>query len=186
MTERELLPCPFCGGGANIEIYPPREVKFPAFQGVCQVCKIHGKMVLDRDLAITAWNTRARPDEGEAVAWRWTMIAEGQPTVRLSQNNRISPFGEPGVDHSKTFIVTCDPLFAHPPRSPEPWRAPEGFVLALAEPTEDMIAAVVTRYGLPWREVSRLLCCYRDLLSAAPPAPLPGKDAPPIDTEEVG
>ena len=76
-----LLPCPFCGGAAEV-----REWDFPyvRFQARCVECKTTGRTRFnERAKAIAAWNRRTPPtpatDEREAVA-RAIEIADAHPS----------------------------------------------------------------------------------------------------------
>lgn len=57
---RELKPCPFCGGEAEIhhvpDMFSPRR---NVYWGQCCSCRMSGKHHRTRQKAIVAWNTRA-------------------------------------------------------------------------------------------------------------------------------
>ena len=69
MTQTELEPCPFCGGGEQIALpptcakqdaYDPADRAFPVVRCKCGA-EVPGKdwdYSMDCESAITAWNTR--------------------------------------------------------------------------------------------------------------------------------
>lgn len=65
MTDlKKLLPCPFCGGGADIEEVSasPFEEELATFWAIgCKECNI-GWYEEDKSKAITKWNCRAECD----------------------------------------------------------------------------------------------------------------------------
>ena len=55
----------------------------------------------------------------QPVAFLWTLdntegIPENKPAQALDFDGKRSPFGTPGKDHSRSFKVTCEPLYASP------------------------------------------------------------------------
>ena len=53
-TEREVLPCPFCGEeNLRIEEFPRN-----AFAVKCKKCSIWGELSPDQNEAVDKWNTR--------------------------------------------------------------------------------------------------------------------------------
>jgi len=64
-------------------------------------------------------------EAGEPVAWAHTLHMEGGQTRRTLVDWKAlayySAFGEPGKDHSEEYPVTCEPLYATPRISTEPF-----------------------------------------------------------------
>ena len=54
MCDKELLPCPFCGGEAELFDYP--EMK--AYCVACLECGVETLIYSSKEKAIKAWNTR--------------------------------------------------------------------------------------------------------------------------------
>jgi Lar family restriction alleviation protein len=59
--ERELLPCPFCGGDAQTDFI---EHIF-SYLIECYVCDAQGPICETKEEAIAAWNTRAAASIGD-------------------------------------------------------------------------------------------------------------------------
>lgn len=51
---KELKPCPFCGGKANVEQFTTK-----LFAVVCEKCEAETDSYFHKQEAINAWNTRA-------------------------------------------------------------------------------------------------------------------------------
>lgn len=121
----ELLPCPFCGGRAEI-----KEGHYTQY-AMCQKCDVMGPNLASREELADAWNTRAQgpalgeadhiPDvgkkiilaHGEAVAWIvyaengntrfWTKAEGGKRAQRLAAE----------------WGTVAHPLYAHPTKGGE-------------------------------------------------------------------
>ena len=65
--QAELLPCPFCGGVAElVETMGSQASAFsPYFRVTCAECGVHQDQWDERKPAIAAWNTRATPKSSE-------------------------------------------------------------------------------------------------------------------------
>lgn len=67
MSERESLkPCPFCGGEASL-YFNPDQAPDGEWRVSCYACDVALTQWDTPNGAITAWNTRARPEPSEAV-----------------------------------------------------------------------------------------------------------------------
>lgn len=73
----ELLPCPFCGGKAFLEVIPPHQhhfVKLPPYGGgafvECKGCACAMSAKTSGEV-IAAWNRRAQHEQSEVVHGRW-------------------------------------------------------------------------------------------------------------------
>lgn len=64
MSEKTLLPCPFCGGEAHVELHRFYEEKTKDFTSktygvICDNCHTSGRQFYEsEEEAIKAWNTR--------------------------------------------------------------------------------------------------------------------------------
>lgn len=80
-----LLPCPFCGGEAEIFDYDPEnEVGFhePYTVQCSNQCCCLGKDFRTREEAAEAWNRRAQPEQPEAVHGQWKTVEVYSTTAR--------------------------------------------------------------------------------------------------------
>lgn len=59
---KELKPCPFCGGDAEIVKEGHREYKPTYFVG-CKICCIKTYSYIELDRAIDRWNRRVKENE---------------------------------------------------------------------------------------------------------------------------
>lgn len=72
-TDRDLLPCPFCGGAAELRqdfAYNTGEPLENGWHAICPPCDLirDQAWAVTRENAIQAWNTRATPDRAEIEA----------------------------------------------------------------------------------------------------------------------
>ena len=52
MSDKKLLPCPFCGGNATISKYPG------FYMARCLKCGVETNVFAMKEQAVDAWNTR--------------------------------------------------------------------------------------------------------------------------------
>lgn len=56
--ENKLLPCPFCGGEAYLDISQPAGDETEYFTVVCRCCAAEGPWFNVKGSAVAAWNRR--------------------------------------------------------------------------------------------------------------------------------
>ena len=107
MSERESLKsCPFCGGEARCDT---GKSAFVDAEITCLACGTtgpnfdDGDRVFNREAAITAWNTRARPEPSEAVV---EAVAQSLGDV-LSSRERYY-FTDPTRNHDGSLSMAFD------------------------------------------------------------------------------
>lgn len=72
----ELLPCPFCGGGAWIT----RDVPTGHFHAACPSCHATGRKAATKEFAATIWNRRPTNDHG-----RSHRMSQAMSTIRSAE-----------------------------------------------------------------------------------------------------
>ncbi|HDR9087326.1 TPA: Lar family restriction alleviation protein [Burkholderia vietnamiensis] len=103
MTERELKPCPFCGGDGHV-----------AYRGdhfvTCRECKAFGPDAESDETAIALWNRRTTPDR-EAIIEECAKVCDEitrhhYPPQKISgfcasaiRAQKTAPNGEKGGSH---------------------------------------------------------------------------------------
>lgn len=90
MTERELKPCPFCGGRAAIQ-----QGGFTKYV-MCLKCEVMGPNLASDVELIDAWNRRTTPDR-EAIIEECISVATGE---RLED--------EPNCPEDEAYNVAVD------------------------------------------------------------------------------
>lgn len=137
----ELLPCPFCGGGAHA---------YDRFNVKCTGCgaEINAQPGQATDL----WNKRIPQVEidGAGAAVATVVRAEEGPFLTVQ-------FAYPGVCHAGQKLYAA------------PAALPDGYVMVPKEPTEEMlrvgeISAYETDRALP---MSRAIAVYKAMIAAA-------------------
>lgn len=120
-VNKELLPCPFCGGEAKIKQVPHKAY----YWGECLVCTIGSDNGFANEVdAINAWNTRpqaqASGDEVERVAmaiWQidsgnwgtWQYLTnQAKAAYYEMANNAIAAMNPPATQSVKHFLQGVD------------------------------------------------------------------------------
>ncbi len=192
-TSNQLLPCPFCGGDAQMA------ESDTVYWVKCTQCESEGATNAYSAKAIAAWNRRAtQPAAGEPVAW---MRSSGNDVMTAKQKADCQQHnGLPGKRIAEHFSV---PLYTAPPAAaPVAAGEPVAFANELisgalqgGDFSGADIQELAVKHGLLREERREEPCrdegcacaeygfpteCYRKTAALAPPAAAPVSDGEPV------
>lgn len=171
-AERELLPCPFCGGEAQRIDIEDGENAF----GACIECKAcHASSNLEfgrKENFVSNWNRRAilasRPDD---AALR-DKIEGLEADLFLAVS---TAYQRGAVEWARLNYPEWIERLGSPPATSEAWRAPDGFVSSEGE-LDDAAENLRIAIGMGW-DLDGVLQQMQDAIAhhTAPVPPLPAK-----------
>ena len=188
MTDHTLLPCPFCGGEAELlkgdpGLYSAENHLYHALKAVvCDQCISSSGWYLHEEEAIAAWNRRTPPAAGHEP-WGWLCNGKGD-----GWEERDKVVRDPGLIaryRERPDLWRIEPLYlGSPPAAvPDGWleamkiaeKALHPFYAAVFNDNGDMTVSG----GYPYHEAIAGYHAYkrvRSMISAAPAAPTEARD----------
>lgn len=175
ITHEKLLPCPFCGGEAEIW-RASADPKRPAWVGCMGRCAVLVSREYETtEEAIAAWNRRTPPAAGPEP-WGWLCNGKGDGWEERDKVVRdpelIARYRE------RPDLWRIEPLHLGSP----PAAVPDGWVMVPKEPTPEMCNAALkelsditvrSKKAAAWDAVR----AYRAMISASPTPPVEAEDA---------